>query len=108
MDKLKPCYFEPERNNHEYLYFGDNLNILREHLITESVDLIYLDPPFNSNANYNVLFKSPKVTIATRRLKPSDTWHWGEQAEHEMADILLQSNANVTELLGNAQTSRQQ
>jgi site-specific DNA-methyltransferase (adenine-specific) len=48
----------PAKNNH--LYFGDNLNILREHIRDESVDLIYLDPPFNSHANYNVLFKSPK------------------------------------------------
>lgn len=42
------------------LYFGDNLDIMREHIKNESVDLIYLDPPFNSNANYNVLFKTPK------------------------------------------------
>ncbi|PQJ95609.1 DNA methyltransferase [Chromatium okenii] len=83
------------------LYFGDNLNILREHLETESVDLIYLDPPFNSNANYNVLFKSPKSHDSHAQIEAfTDTWHWGEQAEHEMADILLQSNANVTELLG--------
>ena len=39
------------------LYFGDNLDILREHVASESVDLIYLDPPFNSNAIYNVLFQ---------------------------------------------------
>jgi site-specific DNA-methyltransferase (adenine-specific) len=39
------------------LYFGDNLRILREHVPDASVDLIYLDPPFNSNASYNVLFK---------------------------------------------------
>ena len=39
------------------LYFGDNLEILREHVADESVDLIYLDPPFNSNATYNVLFR---------------------------------------------------
>ncbi len=38
------------------LYFGDNLVILREHVADESADLVYLDPPFNSNANYNVLF----------------------------------------------------
>ncbi len=47
------------------LYYGDNLQILREHIKDESVDLIYLNPPFNSNANYNVLFKSPmKVKAA--------------------------------------------
>ena len=39
------------------LYYGDNLFILREHIPSDSVDLIYLDPPFNSNRNYNVLFK---------------------------------------------------
>ncbi|MCC6681228.1 MAG: hypothetical protein IT445_10055 [Phycisphaeraceae bacterium] len=38
------------------LYYGDNLAVLREHISDESVDLIYLDPPFNSNADYNVLF----------------------------------------------------
>ena len=42
------------------LYYGDNLTILREHIKDESVDLIYLDPPFNSNASYNVLFKAPE------------------------------------------------
>ena len=42
-----------------HLYYGDNLSVLRESIATESVDLIYLDPPFNSNAGYNVLFKAP-------------------------------------------------
>ena len=42
------------------LYYGDNLAILREEIADESVDLIYLDPPFNSNASYNVLFKAPE------------------------------------------------
>jgi len=39
------------------LYYGDNLEILREHIKDESIDMIYLDPPFNSNRSYNVLFK---------------------------------------------------
>ena len=39
------------------LYYGDNLDILRQHVPNESVDLIYLDPPFHSNASYKVLFK---------------------------------------------------
>ena len=42
------------------LFYGDNLDVLREHIADESVDLIYLDPPFNSNASYNILFKSPE------------------------------------------------
>jgi site-specific DNA-methyltransferase (adenine-specific) len=41
------------------LYYGDNLGVLRESIADESVDLVYLDPPFNSNASYNVLFKAP-------------------------------------------------
>ena len=40
------------------LFFGDNFDVLRDHIASERVDLIYLDPPFNSNANYNILFKS--------------------------------------------------
>ena len=42
------------------LYYGDNLQVLREHIAAASVDLIYLDPPFNSKRDYNLLFKSPK------------------------------------------------
>jgi len=41
------------------LFYGDNLTVLRKNIADESVDLIYLDPPFNSNASYNVLFKAP-------------------------------------------------
>jgi 16S rRNA G966 N2-methylase RsmD len=41
---------------YKFLYYGDNLDILRRHVKDESVDLVYLDPPFNSNASYNVLF----------------------------------------------------
>ncbi|MGQ9707149.1 MAG: hypothetical protein ACUVWP_09185 [bacterium] len=43
----------------KYLYYGDNLNILRKCIYDGSVDLIYLDPPFNSKATYNILFKEP-------------------------------------------------
>ncbi len=42
------------------LYYGDNLQVLKEHILDESVDLIYLDPPFNSKRDYNLIFKSPK------------------------------------------------
>ena len=42
------------------LFYGDNLQILRAHIADESVDLIYLDPPFNSKRDCNLLFKTPK------------------------------------------------
>lgn len=64
------------------LYWGDNLVVLREHIPDESVDLIYLDPPFNSNRNYNVLFKENDRVESDAQIRAfDDTWHWTDQAE---------------------------
>jgi len=52
------------------LFYGDNLNILREYIPDKSVDLIYLDPPFNSNRNYNVLFKDESGEDSDVQKKP--------------------------------------
>lgn len=82
------------------LYFGDNLNVLREHLASESVDLVYLDPPFNSDANYNILFKSPKGQESHAQIEAfEDTWHWSAQAETEFAEVLHGPNTDVAGLL---------
>jgi len=51
-----------------HLYYGDNLNVLRDSIADASVDLIYLDPPFNSNASYNVLFKGPTGSSSAERV----------------------------------------
>ncbi len=60
------------------LYYGDNLGILREHIPDGSVDLVYLDPPFNSNADYNVIFKDESGRQSDAQLLAfEDTWHWG-------------------------------
>jgi site-specific DNA-methyltransferase (adenine-specific) len=60
------------------LYYGDNLEVLREHIADASVDLIYLDPPFNSNAGYNVLFKGASDNEAQASIEAfDDTWTWG-------------------------------
>ena len=81
------------------LYFGDNLEVLRESIKDESVDLVYLDPPFNSNATYNVLFKTPKGHQSDAQIEAfDDTWHWGEQAEAAFADLMQQSNTDVAEV----------
>lgn len=82
------------------LYFGDNLDILREHIADESVDLIYLDPPFNSKKNYNIIFKSPKGHESEAQITAfEDTWSWGAQAEREYNELLAQPNTNVTEMI---------
>jgi len=82
------------------LYFGDNLNILREHIKDESVDLIYLDPPFNSKRAYNLLFKTPKGHVSDAQITAfEDTWHWGDQAEREFAELLHQPNTNIAETM---------
>jgi DNA modification methylase len=63
------------------LYYGDNLDVLRQHIKDESVDLIYLDPPFNSNATYNVLFAEHNGSQAAAQIKAfGDTWQWDENA----------------------------
>lgn len=82
------------------LYFGDNLDVLREHIKTESVDLIYLDPPFNSKRDYNLLFKSPKGHVSDAQITVfEDSWHWGEQAEREFSEIIYSSNTDVSEMM---------
>lgn len=82
------------------LYFGDNLDILRTEIKQDSVDLIYLDPPFNSNANYNVLFKTPKGHDSRDQITAfEDTWHWGEHAEREFGEIVHQGNTDVAEMM---------
>ena len=65
------------------LYFGDNLDILREHVASESVDLIYLDPPFNSNATYNVLFQEKSGEKSAAQITAfEDTWHLWQESEY--------------------------
>ncbi|MFH1059139.1 MAG: DNA methyltransferase [Pseudomonadota bacterium] len=63
------------------LYYGDNLDIMRQHIADESVDLIYLDPPFNSNQDYNVLFAEQDGTRSAAQIKAfGDTWRWDQGA----------------------------
>lgn len=63
------------------LYYGDNLDVLRRHVDDASVDLVYLDPPFNSNASYNVLFAETDGTQAASQIKAfEDTWKWDDEA----------------------------
>jgi site-specific DNA-methyltransferase (adenine-specific) len=71
------------------LYYGDNLKILREYIKDESVDLVYLDPPFNSNRNYNVLFRNESGAEAESQITAfEDTWHWSPQAAETYDELI--------------------
>ncbi|MBU1626498.1 restriction endonuclease [bacterium] len=70
------------------LYYGDNLHILKEHIPDNSIDLIYLDPPFNSKADYNILFKEPSGELSHAQITAfEDTWHWTIEVENTFEEI---------------------
>jgi site-specific DNA-methyltransferase (adenine-specific) len=85
------------------LYYGDNLNVLRESIASESVDLVYLDPPFNSQATYNLLFRSPAGQKSQAQVEAfEDTWHWtiGEGGAADAFEQVIRSgNTNAADLL---------
>ncbi|MCJ2067810.1 restriction endonuclease [Methylobacterium sp. J-030] len=82
------------------LYFGDNLDVLREHIRDESVDLIYLDPPFNSAASYNVLFKAPDGKNSTSQIRAfEDTWSWNDASERAFDDVMRCNRSEVSNVL---------
>jgi len=70
------------------LFYGDNLDVLRKHFPNECVDLIYLDPPFNSKADYNILFKEATGEESAAQIQAfSDFWHWDKTAEETYLQI---------------------
>ena len=82
------------------LFYGDNLGVLREHIADGSIDLVYLDPPFNSNATYNVLFKAPDGHESQSQIEAfDDTWQWGETAENAYWEVLHGPNTDAARML---------
>ena len=83
-----------------HLYYGDNLKVLRDEIADESVDLIYLDPPFNSNASYNVLFRSPAGDQSAAQIEAfDDTWHWGDEAEAAFQEVRRSGHTDAATML---------
>jgi DNA modification methylase len=82
------------------LYYGDNLDVLRKYIDSESVDLVYLDPPFNSNASYNILFKEKDGTRAAAQLQAfEDTWEWDIRAAATFRDVIENGLSRVSQAL---------
>ena len=81
------------------LYYGDNLDILRHYVQDESVDLVYLDPPFNSNQTYNILFQEKDGTQSASQIKAfGDTWHWDETAARSYEET-VEAGGQVAEAM---------
>ena len=72
------------------LYYGDNLAVLREHIKDETVDLVYLDPPFNSSQDCNVLFEEHGTKAAAQIKVFEDTWEWNTAAAEACASVVEQ------------------
>ena len=74
------------------LYYGDNLQVPRDHIPDESVDLVYLDPPFNSNATYNVLFRERSGEDSPSQIRAfTDTWEWTQETERTFELDIIQN-----------------
>jgi site-specific DNA-methyltransferase (adenine-specific) len=81
------------------LYCGDNLAILRDHIADNSVDLIYLDPPFNSKRDYNLIFREKGgKKPASQELVFADTWVWNDNADHACRE-LIESGGAIAEVI---------
>ncbi len=81
------------------LYYGDNLKILREYIPDESVDLIYLDPPFNSKRDYNVIFKEEDIESEAQIGAFTDSWKWGIDAEKMHQEIIQNAPINIAQMV---------
>lgn len=82
------------------LYYGDNLEILRKHIPDKSVDLIYLDLPFNSNRDYNVIFKEATGEESGAQLRAfSDSWHWTTKTQEALEELAKTAPSKLVDLI---------
>ncbi len=82
------------------LYYGDNLDILRRYIEDETIDLIYLDPPFKSEQDYNVLFAEQNGSRAAARIKAfEDTWQWDQAAAKAYQEIVETGPQRVSQVM---------
>lgn len=83
------------------LFYGDNLYILRDYIADESIDLVYLDPPFNSKRTYNVLFKYESGEESEAQIAAfDDTWHWDHSTAALYNELVTESAEHVSRMIG--------
>ena len=78
------------------IYYGDNLDVLRNHIADESVDLCYIDPPFNSKRNYNQIYNNIGQEDKAQAQAFLDTWTWDDAAEQGLREIIGNENGVMT------------
>ena len=78
------------------LYYGDNLEVLRRYIKSESVDLCYIDPPFNSKRNYNQIYNNIGSEDKAQAQAFIDTWEWDDHAIHGIEEIITNYNGKFT------------
>jgi DNA modification methylase len=81
------------------LYYGDNLTVLKNYFDDESVDLIYLDPPFNSQARTTSFSRARRANSRAQIEAFEDTWHWGDEAELAFDGVMTSGNSDAAEML---------
>jgi hypothetical protein len=87
------------------LFYGDNLDIMREKIATDTIDLVYLDPPFTSDLNYNVLFKAEGLHADDAQVTAfKDTWTWDEAAQATYDELQNVSNVTLVNLVNALRT----
>src|SRR5712692_9551717 len=90
----------PQPVTENTLFYGDNLDILRQYIPDQSIALVYLDPPFNSNRSYNVLFKDESGTESEAQITAfEDTWHWNYAAEETYHELVTQAPEQVSQMI---------
>lgn len=89
-----------EKKVENTLYYGDNLEVLRKYVADESIDLIYLDPPFNSKATYNILFKEPTGDLSEAQITAfEDSWHWTKQTAETFQEIIDTASPEIVNMM---------
>jgi len=82
------------------LYYGDNLDILREYIPSDSVDLCYLDPPFNAARTFNILFSDKEGHPSEAQIKAfDDTWTWNQAAAETYDHLLTEESDNISQMI---------